>query len=346
MSNAFPETHGGTDKPVLLSISIKAYNEQANIARAIESAMRAAAGFDAEVILSDSRSVDHTIEIAKRYPIRIVQLSEGSDRSCGAGAQLAFQQAKGKYFYLMDADMELDAGFVAAAIAHLEGDLKLAGVGGRLIERHAVGAQFKILAKSMETRREWLPGEVNRLDGGGLYRASAIHDVGYFADRNLHAFEEHELAARLRARGWKLARIDQHAVDHFGNQINSYKLLWRRIKSGYAAAAGEVLRCGIGQPHLSIILQDMPHIRYGMAVIAWWLLLLATLLVPLLGFWRLLVTLGVLAAPILFLAARRGSLALGLYSLAAWNVSAWGLISGVFKRRVSPQIPVPGTVLS
>jgi cellulose synthase/poly-beta-1,6-N-acetylglucosamine synthase-like glycosyltransferase len=79
----------------LLSIIIKALNEERNIALGIESALAAVDGLDAEVILADSSSTDRTVEIARQYPIKIVTLNNREDRSCGVGAVwLSVQQGK------------------------------------------------------------------------------------------------------------------------------------------------------------------------------------------------------------------------------------------------------------
>ncbi|WP_413243246.1 glycosyltransferase family 2 protein, partial [Pseudomonas ogarae] len=76
-------------------------------------------------------------------------------------------------------------------------------------------------------------GEIDRLNGGGLYRRTAIEQVGYLSDRNLHGYEEFDLGVRLRASGWRLHRLDRSFVRHFGHAINAYALLVRRWKSGY-----------------------------------------------------------------------------------------------------------------
>jgi len=319
-----------------LTIGVKALNEERRIAEALTSALRAAEPFGGEVVLADSGSTDKTLEIASALPVRIVQLADPSERSCGAGAQLAFQQADGDYFYLLDGDMVLDPGFLPAAIAHLEAHPELAAVGGLVREMNVEGHEFQIRAAAVRNDRNWRPGLVDRLDCGGLYRVSAVRQVGHFADRNLHAFEEFELAARLSAQGWKLARIDHPAVDHYGHQTEGYRMLWRRLKSGYAGAAGEVLRGALGRPHLALVLRRLGHIRNGLAVMAWWKVLVACLVAPLPLGARVATFALLLLAPLALLSWRRGSPSLGLYSLVAWNVGAWSLITGFFQRRTPP----------
>ena len=119
------------DAPALtVSIIIKALNEERHIAAAIESALAAIKGIRGEVILADSASTDRTIEIARRYPIKIVQMTRIEDRCCGAGAQLGFQYSKGRYIWLVDGDMQMQPGFLASAIQFLESHPDIAGVGG------------------------------------------------------------------------------------------------------------------------------------------------------------------------------------------------------------------------
>ena len=47
------------------------------------------------------------------------------------------------------------------------------------------------------------------MNGGGLYRRSAIEQTGYLSDRNLHGYEEFDLGIRLRDAGWQLHRLDR-----------------------------------------------------------------------------------------------------------------------------------------
>ena len=324
-----------------ITIGIKALNEEKHIAASIESALKAVEPFDGEVVLADSGSTDRTIEIASRYPIRIVQLADPGERSCGTGAQLAFQHAQGEFFYLLDGDMIIEPDFLPVAIDFLESHPQVAAVGGLVCEMNTEGNEFAIRATTVAKDRNWLPGIVDRLDCGGLYRTDVLRQLGYFADRNLHAFEEFETAARLQSKGWLLARIDAPAVQHFGHTIDSYKLIWKRIRSGYSGAVGEVLRAAIGNHHAKTVLRKMSHIRFGVIVWCWWLALIGA---ALLG--QVYAFAAIFVLPVLFLAWRRGSLNLGLYSFCTWNVSALGLITGFFRRRKPPHQAIASVTLA
>ena len=103
-----------------VSIIIKSYNEEHNIVRAIESALRALSTIQGEVILADSASTDKTVELAKAYPIKIVSLNNPSERCCGIGPELGFRVSSGDFIFLMDADMELDEEFLPKALEVLK----------------------------------------------------------------------------------------------------------------------------------------------------------------------------------------------------------------------------------
>jgi glycosyltransferase involved in cell wall biosynthesis len=327
---------------VKVTVGIKALNEEENIARALASAVAAVATVGGEVILADSGSTDRTVSIAQTFPVRIFQLANPTEKSCGAGAQLAFQHAQGEYFYILDGDMALRQNFLESGIAYLEANPRVAAVGGIVNECNLDGEEFQIRSNSVRNNRNWLPGPVDRLDCGGLYRLSALQEVGYFADRNLHAFEEFELSARLRSRGWKLARIDHPAIDHYGHTTGGYRLLLRRVKSGYSGAPGEVLRGALGKNHLPIVLGRFGHVRNGFAIILWWAAIIASLFSS-----HVVIALAVLLlVPLVFLIIRRKSVRLGLYSLTAWNISALGLLMGLFRSRIPPDRPLASIELT
>lgn len=329
-----------------VAIGIKALNEAAHIDAAIDSARAALAGVGGgAIVLADSGSTDATVARAQRHDgVRIVQLADPTQRSCGTGAQLAFQSAESsaaEYFYLLDGDMVLDPGFLAAGVAFLEANPRHAAVGGGVREVNTDSIEFELRARNDRVNGSSLAGDVDRLDCGGLYRVAAVRSVGYFADRNLHAFEEFELGARLRSGGWQLARIDVPAVEHHGHAVGGYRLMWRRLRSGYAGGPGEVVRAAWGRPHWKQIVRGFAQLRYSVIVYGWWLALLVALFDG-----QGLALLAILLLPLGFLTMRRRSLRVGLYSLATWNMIAIGMLQGLVRPRRPTDGPVPANDLS
>ena len=328
----------------LVSVVIKALNEERHIASAIESALAALDGIDGEVVLADSASTDRTVAIAKNYPIKIVCMNRIEDRSCGAGGQLGYQYSGGDYVCLMDGDMRLYPDFVAAAIRYLEQNPKMAGVGGLIVEREKQSFEYAKRATSNDP--DLRPGEVARLDCGGVYRRTAIESVGYLTDCNLHSAEEMELGARLREKGWTLARINRPAIDHYGHPGNAFRLLRQRWASRLAFGMGEILRTMIGARHSRLMLDQIKrHALLLAAVHVWWLCLLAAPLIvrgplPAAGAMAML---GLF--PFAVMSARCRSISLGIYSVTAWNVYALGIWPGLLQRRVDPRQWIDSSVV-
>jgi glycosyltransferase involved in cell wall biosynthesis len=326
-----------------VSIIIKALNEERHIAGAIESALAALAEIGGEVILADSGSSDRTIEIARRYPIKIVQLTNREERSCGIGAQLGFQYSRGRFLCLIDGDMRLHGDFLPAALALLNENATLAGVGGLVVEREIANMEFEQRNKRRDPDRR--AGPVTRLNGCGVYRRSAIESIGHLTDRNLHGAEELDLSARLHARGWTLARLDRPAVDHYGHTSNAYRLLLRRIVTRNSFATGELVRAAIGRPHFWFAVSNDHGCRLFLLVAIWWGAIAA---VPFVwsGRTALLAIATVVLWPIAAMSLRWRSVRLGLYSIAAWTVYALSFLPGFLRSRVSPTGWIDSRVLA
>src|SRR5271168_4071963 len=118
----------------LISVIVKCYNEERNIGRCLTSILAATGAYRTEVVVADAKSADRSAEIAGSFPVRVVQFENPADRNCGATAQLGWQFASGDFVLLVDGDMELMPSFLPAALAALEADPRLGGVGGRLLE--------------------------------------------------------------------------------------------------------------------------------------------------------------------------------------------------------------------
>lgn len=319
-----------------LSIIIKARNEAANIARALESALRIADRFGGEVILADSCSTDDTIAIATRYPVKIVQLEVPAEACCGMGPELGFQQARGDYVYLLDGDMEMVPEFVEKGIALLEGDKGLAGIGGYIREMRAKNQDFKRRNQRQAKLMQNGAIETESLSGGGLYRRAALASVGYMSDRNLHALEEYDLGTRLRQAGWRLIMLPDHAADHYSYDLGTWALLRHRLRGGNFLSHGELLRAAIASGYAGLAVSEVRAIRISLAVLAYWAL--AIMASALSGYFLLglSVALGLAVVAATGLGLIRRDLFSGFYSMLIWHLGAGGLLLGFLKERRDP----------
>ena len=237
----------------------------------------------------------------------------------------------------------LGAGFLEQAIAFLDANRDFAGVGGMVVENNLDSLEFRARVERGSVHMK--PGPVDRLDGGGLYRRTALQQVGYMSDRNLHSYEEFDLAVRLRARGWRLQRIDVPSIDHFGHDISAYTLLARRWRSRYINGSGEVVRAALGQPHAGLLFRELRELRIYLAMCAWLVIgLLLSAFQPTLAraLGALIVVLGL---PWLAYAWQKGSPQKATYAYASLLANLGGLWRGLAARRVAPGQPVAARVL-
>lgn len=321
---------------MLISIIIKALNEEDCIARSIESALKCIQNYSGEVILADSLSSDATIDIAKRYPIKIVQINNASERRCGIGPQLGYQYAKGEFIYILDADMILDINFLNTSLNYLQKNPGVAGVAGIIDEKSIASYQFKQRKSGLNQQKILL--HVDSLDMGGLYRSNAIEDVGFFSDINLHAFEEKELGCRLRKNGWELIRLPIPSVEHYGHELGTIELLKQRWKSKYLTGSGELLRASICQPYMISIIKQQKHVFIGLFIL---LMIFYTLFN-----WRMWIYSTAIFLLIVFsLAIKKKNIKSAFISIFIWTVTSIAFLRGFFMKRRDPYKPIDSKIL-
>ncbi len=326
-----------------ISIIIKTLNEEKRIAATIESALAALDGRGGEVIVADSGSSDRTVEIASRYPVAIAQITPPALPSCGIGPQLGFQYSRGDYICLIDGDMLLDRGFLDEAVRFLADNPSVAGVTGHVEEMLVSNLEFarRVGRLAPENRI----GSIDRMNGGGLYRRSAIEAVGYFSDRNLHGYEEFDLGIRLRSAGWGLHRLDRRFVQHFGHTVNSYRLLIRRWKSKYLYGIGELLRASLGKPYFLQVLRELPELKLWTLVYLWWVVSLGLVLFLPDKLMALASVCAIFSGVVLLVSVKKGSFGMGLYTVVAWFFHAAALPVGLLRGRRQPSDPIESRLL-
>lgn len=325
-----------------LSIIIKALNEECHIAACLDAAVPEAQALGGEVILVDSLSTDNTVAIANQYPIRIIQFERIEDRGCGAAVQLGYQYARGDFIYVLDADMELQTGFIAHALEYLEANPTVAGVGGLIIDTRKVTPEDKRRAEHYSSISDVV--FVDHLGGGGLFRRNAITSVDYLANRWLKACEEADLGMRLLTAGWRLVRLPVSAVRHTGHNESGLEMMCRLWRNGRMAAHGIFLRSALGRPWW------WASVRY-----AWFVFAAPTLYLMAIFFSWLQANVGVesytalitsvsLLWSLVFLTLwkKKRDVVDALFAIAAWHFYTIAAVPGFFKKATDPHQHISG----
>jgi dolichyl-phosphate beta-glucosyltransferase len=100
----------------LLSIIIPAHNEESRLPRTLEQvfAFLGTQGYDAEVLIVENASTDHTFEIAERFAVKNknVRVIRAPARGKGLAVRLGMLAARGEYRFMCDADLSMPIGEV------------------------------------------------------------------------------------------------------------------------------------------------------------------------------------------------------------------------------------------
>lgn len=90
------------------SVVIPTYNEAENISACLKSVQNQTRKAD-EIILIDDGSTDDTVQIASKFPVRIIRSNHGGP---GSSRNIGASMAKGDILVFVDADMTFDTNFL------------------------------------------------------------------------------------------------------------------------------------------------------------------------------------------------------------------------------------------
>lgn len=197
-----------TEDTPAVSIIIPVRNEAANIAAAIESALRQDYSGSLEVVVADGMSDDGTREILEQISaadpkVRWVDNPTGKTPS---GLNIAIELSSGDVIVRCDAHAELPTDYVSTAVDALQstGAVNVGGI------QDAVGIKpmQRAIAYAMSSRigvgdaKFHYGGESGETDTVylGVFRRQALIEAGMF-DEQLVRNQDYELNIRLRANG-------------------------------------------------------------------------------------------------------------------------------------------------
>ena len=234
-----------------ISIVIPSKDEERTIAKCIESVKNALKGVRSyEIILVDSYSSDRTVEIAKKYPIRILRLQKHWPKSPAAGRYLGAINSNSKYIFYLDADMAVHKDWIKKGLNTLEENKNLAGVTGILCNVYPGDKpdNGKPLNKNI--------GYVDYLPGAAIYRSDVLKKVKHF-NPFLQGYEEKEIGCRISEKGFKQLKMKEIIAYHF---VKKRDLKETKEKSRYFTGVGQFIRLHFNLRNLIAIFRKYPLI--------------------------------------------------------------------------------------
>ncbi len=312
-----------------LSVIIPSKNEEKNIARSISSVIKNANGIaNTEIILVDCSSTDKTIDIAKEYPIKIIQLKNEWFHSAAAARYIGGIFATGEYIFFMDADMALEPNFIQEAVSNIAKNEKLAAIGGIGKEIYTKdGKETGINPNLYRTAK--IEKKVNFLGGSGLYRREALLKAGGF-NPYLPAGEENELAQRLRKNNYELISLPIPMITHYTEDINKWGEFLRKKNAKLFFGIGQSIRLAHS---LKFLYETLSYYKQFSLFLIYTLGLLAITIYALLKnpVYILIIPLITLSLFISML-FRKKKIKETLLSLIKWHIISIEIISGILSK--------------
>jgi len=225
-----------------LTVYIPCYNAARYIDASIQALLAQTKPPD-EVLVIDDGSSDNSVELASRFPVRVIRHKE--NKGLAAARNTAFGNASHPLVGAIDADVIPDHAWLEYLLAHFV-DPRVVGVSGRLIEAHYT-------PPADAWRAEQLPQDLGleridieqpshqRLGGfGTIFRKEAVIGVGGYDEKFRTNYEDVDLCARLLAAGHKLVFEPRAVAFHQRrDSIRSVaRLSWQRDFWGHYFQGG------------------------------------------------------------------------------------------------------------
>ena len=191
------------------------------------------------IVYVDSGSTDDSVNAARARGAVVVSLDMSRPFTAARARNAGYERVKQlapdvRWVQFVDGDCKVVDRWLDEALAFLQDRADVAGVAGRRRERFPERSVYNWLCDL-----DWYQpaGSVRAFGGDVLVRVAAFEQVGgYRAD--LIAGEEPELCVRLRAKGWRIWRLDAEMTLHDAAMTRWRQWWMRSLRAGFAYAEG------------------------------------------------------------------------------------------------------------
>ncbi|WP_024368312.1 glycosyltransferase family 2 protein [Arthrobacter sp. TB 26] len=289
-------THGDFAGPVTVTVLIPAHNEEASLPSTLASLLAQSHRPDRIIVVADN-CTDSTADAARRAGVEVIESAGNTQKKAGALNQaltgLLPGQGENDVVMVMDADTQLDDGFLAADVTRFTEDRALMAVGGLFYgeEGHGLLGQFQrneYIRYGRQIRRR--RGRVFVLTGtASLFRPRALRTVagqrgdslpgnaGDFYD-TAALTEDNELTIALKSLGALMISPSECTV--VTELMPSRQMLWAQRLRWQRGALENIGEYGITPQTLRYWAQQL-GIGYGVIALGCYLVLLLLMVLSL-----------------------------------------------------------------
>jgi rSAM/selenodomain-associated transferase 2 len=215
----------------MISIIIPTFNEADFIANTLQKVASLKKECEMEILVSDGKSTDETIIIAKPYAT-VVQSEKGKAIQLNTGAK----HAKGDILFFAHADMNVPPGALTAIKKHIYTDSFDGGGFSNVFSEH--NEKIKTLGRILNFRlrnREQCDRCIFYGDNGIFVRKSVFDELGGF--KEIPIMEDYDFSVRMKAK-YKVGIIKEpklilDARRHIKDGFIRTRMKWILIKKLY-----------------------------------------------------------------------------------------------------------------
>lgn len=289
-------THSDFAGPVTVTVLIPAHNEEASLPSTLASLLAQSHRPDRIIVVADN-CTDSTADAARRAGVEVIESVGNTQKKAGALNQaltgLLPGQGENDVVMVMDADTQLDDGFLAAAVTRFTEDRALMAVGGLFYgeEGHGLLGQFQrneYIRYGRQIRRR--RGRVFVLTGtASLFRPRALRTVAGQRGDSLPGTpgdvydtsaltEDNELTIALKSLGALMISPSECTV--VTELMPSWQMLWAQRLRWQRGALENIGEYGITPQTLRYWAQQL-GIGYGVIALGCYLALLLLMVLSL-----------------------------------------------------------------
>ncbi len=203
------------------------------------------------VVYVDSGSTDDSVAMAKSLGVQVVTLPPNVVFTAALARNTGWRRVlelvpRIEFIQFVDGDCAVDPAWLSTARAFLASHADVAAVCGRRRERYPERSIYNLLCD-----QEWgaaAAGQTKACGGDVMIRAAPLVDAGGY-NPTLIAGEEPELCVRLRAKGWRVWRLDAEMTLHDAAMTRISQWWKRSMRAGYTFAEGVHLHGAAPERH-------------------------------------------------------------------------------------------------
>jgi len=326
-----------------LTVVIIGKNEEQFIGKAIASVLAVKPRIpELEVVFVDSASTDRSVEVAKEFPIRILQLRPDWPLCVAAGRYTGFRNSSGEYVLFLDGDAEAEPDWLVRAVKYMDENPDCGAIAGVLDEEY-VTPEDEHVGGTKNVFKQDLSKPViqcKALGGIAMYRRKALDQVGQ-VNPHLPTGEDDELCMRIRNAGFKLIRIEGRMAIKYTEKRETLHEVFRRTRTKMYDYGAVVRYCATYGAGTQYCLDAIPYIVSFSILLALGFLLTPIAIWFRMGWVPLVLTLLLFAAVVI----KRRGIYNALLSLAVRAVSTYRTVVSFLTTKPKPIDAYPTDVI-